>query len=137
MSKQVQLQRNWLRFMYIYTIAVAGSFGLAILVTPALVVSRLGFPAQDPIMFGVTGSVYLAFAFLSILGLRAPLKFAPILLLQLLYKLIWFIGLAAPLFLQGRYPSSAIPSAVIYASFVLGDFIAIPFRYLLAKEAVA
>ena len=136
MSKQVQLQRNWLRFMYIYTIAVAGSFGLAILVTPALVVSRLGLPAQDPIMFGVTGSVYLAFAFLSILGLRAPLKFAPILLLQLFYKLVWFIGLAAPLFVQGQFPVSALSFVVIFASFVIGDLIAIPFRYLLAKEAV-
>lgn len=33
-----------------------------------------GWPSQDPIVFGVFGSVYISFALLSILGLRSALN---------------------------------------------------------------
>lgn len=45
-------------------------------------------PKQDPIVFGIVGGVYVAFGILSILGLRSPLKFMPVLLLRLFYKVI-------------------------------------------------
>ena len=37
-------------------------------VVPETVRSLFGWPVQDPIVYGVTGSVWLAFGFLSILG---------------------------------------------------------------------
>ena len=84
---------------------------------------------------GVTGSVYLSFALLSILGLRSPLKFAPVLLLQLSYKLVWFIGVILPIVMTAKFPSYAILYVVIFATYIIGDLIAIPFSYVFAKQA--
>ena len=67
--------------MYIFTIVVAGGFGLGVIFMPNTIVSMYKMPKQDPIIFGIVGSVYVAFGILSILGLRSPLKFVPILLL--------------------------------------------------------
>jgi hypothetical protein len=83
--------------MYVYTIIVAGLFGLRIVVVPETIKSSFTWPVEEPVAFGIIGSVYLAFGLLSILGLRSPLKFVPVLLLQLFYKSIWFIGVALPL----------------------------------------
>jgi hypothetical protein len=88
------------------------------------------------IIFGINGSVYLAFALLSILGLRAPLKFLPVLLLQLSYKSIWIIGVILPLLVGGRFPAYGILLVAIYATYIIGDLIAIPFSYLFANQAV-
>jgi hypothetical protein len=76
----------------------------------------------------------LAFAFLSILGLRSPLKFSPVLLLQLSYKAIWFIGVVLPLLATGNFPSYALVYVVIFASYIVGDVIAIPFWYVFGRE---
>jgi len=55
-------------------------------------------------------------------------------LLQLTYKVVWFIGIILPLLLGGRFPSYGIVYAVIYAMYVIGDLIAIPFPYVFGKE---
>ncbi len=65
----------------------------------------------------VTATIgFLAFGFLSIFGLRSPLKFVPVLLLQLCYKSIWFIGVILPLLISAQLPSYAIPIAIIFAT---------------------
>jgi hypothetical protein len=116
--------------MYLYTIIGAGGFGLGILLFPDLIAAALGLPEQDPITYGVTGSVYLAFAILSVFGLKAPLKFVPVLMMQLCYKSIWFVGVIVPMVVSGRFPGYAILPAVIFASYIIGDLIAIPFKYV-------
>ena len=75
----------------------------------------------------------LAFAIASVFGLRAPLEFSPALLIELAYKVIWFIAIFIPVSIVGQLPSCAIRTAIIFAAFVVGDLIAIPFRYLFAK----
>ena len=135
MSKDANVRWGWLKFMYIYTIVGAGGFGLGIIVIPNVMKSVFRWPSQDPIVFGVTGSVYLAFAILSILGLRSPLKFVPVLLLQLCYKVLWFIGVVLPLLVAGEFPMYAILLVVIFATYIIGDLIAIPFSYVLAKQS--
>ncbi len=135
MSKDIKVRMNWLRGMYIYTIVVAGGFGLGILIVPELIKSIYGWPVAEPIAFGIVGSVYLAFAILSILGLRDPLKFVPVLLLQLFYKSVWFIGVVAPLLVVGKFPIYAIGFVIIFATFIIGDIIAIPFSYVFAKQS--
>jgi len=69
------------------------------------------------------------------LGLRSPLKFVPVLLMELCYKSVWFIGVLIPLFAAVRFPSYAIPMAIIFATFIIGDLIAIPFHYIFAKSS--
>jgi len=129
-----QIRWGWLKFMYIYTAAFAGVCGLGMIVAPDTVRSAFRLPDQEPIAFGIVGSVYLAFGLLSLLGLRAPLKFVPVLLLQLCYKLIWFVGVILPLCVKGQFPLYALPMAIIFATYVIGDLIAIPFGYVLSKK---
>jgi hypothetical protein len=120
--------------MYIYTAAFAGVSGLGMIVAPDTVRSAFGLPNQEPIILGIVGSVYLAFGLLSLLGLRAPLKFVPVLLLQLCYKSIWFVGVILPLCLKGQFPLYAVLMAIIFATYVIGDLIAIPFSYVLSEK---
>jgi len=135
MSQDNKVRWGWLKGMYIYTIVGAGGFGLGIITMPDAIRTIFDWPDQDPIVLGVTGSVYLSFALLSILGLRSPLKFSPVLLLQLSYKLVWFIGVILPLVMTAKFPSYAILYVVIFATYIIGDLIAIPFSYVFAKQA--
>jgi len=133
MSKPFVIRRQWVRFMYLYTILGAGGFGLGIVVMPELMKAALRWPADEPIALGIVGSVYVAFGALSVLGLRDPLKFAPVLLLQLCYKSVWFVAVVLPLLIRGRFPDYGLLTAVIFATYIIGDLIAIPFPYLLAR----
>ena len=108
MNKDINIRWEWLKIMYWYTIVGAGGFGLFIIVMPENVRSLFAWPTQDPIVYGVTGSVWLAFGLLSILGLKSPLKFVPVLLMQLTYKSVWFIGVVFPLLTSGKFPNYAI-----------------------------
>jgi len=133
MANNLTVRLGWLKFMYIYTALGAGSLGLGILFAPGLIQSLLGFPEQDPIVFGVVGSVYTAFGLMSLLALRSPLKFSPLLLLQLCYKVLWTAMIALPLIFSGRLPAHGAMLLVIFATYIIGDLIAIPFAYLFAK----
>lgn len=135
MAVDNNIRWGWLKIMYIYTMVGAGGFGLGIIVVPEVIKSVFGWPFEEPIAIGIVGSVYIAFGILSIFGLRSPLKFAPILLLQLCYKSIWFIAVILPLLIAGRLPSYAIFIAIIFATYIVGDLIAIPFSYVFAKQS--
>ena len=135
MSKDMNIRWGWLKFMYLYTIVVAGGLGLGMIVIPEVIKSVFVRPVNKPINFGIVGSVYLAFGILSIFGLRSPLKFVPIFLLQLCYKSIWLIGVVLPLLVTGRFPNYAILNTVIFVTVVVGDLIAIPFSYVFAKQS--
>jgi len=134
MTEDIKVRMNWLKGMYIYTIFGAGGFGLGMIVIPEVIKSMFGWPVAEPIVLGIVGSVYVAFGVLSIFGLRSPLKFVPVLLLQLCYKSIWFIGVILPLLISTQFPSYAISIAIIFATYIIGDIIAIPFSYVFAKE---
>jgi len=132
-----EIRWGWLRAMYVYTIVGAGAFGSGILVAPELTRSILGIPPQDQVIsFGVTGSVYLSFALLSMLGLRSPLKYAPILLLPLAYKTVWLLAVVLPSIVAGTFPEHAAVPLVIYGSYVIGDLVALPFARLFSDEEV-
>ena len=135
MAQDLKVRWGWLKGMYIYTIIGAGEFGLGMILIPDTMRSIFGWPSQDPIVFGVCGSVYLSFALLSILGLRSPLKFVPVLLLQLCYKVVWMIGVILPLLVAGVFPMYGVLPVIIFATYIIGDFIAIPFSYVFAKGA--
>ena len=124
----------WLKAMYIYTVVGAGGLGLGVHAAPHLVQALLGFPAEDPVVFGIVGSVYTTFGLLSIFGLRAPIAFAPLLLLQLCYKVIWSVIIAAPLVFSGRPPIYAVLLLFIFATYIIGDIIAIPFPLIFSGK---
>ena len=135
MSKEFKVRWSWLKGMYILTIIHAGGSGLGIILIPSIIRSIFGWPSQDPIIFGICSSVWVGFGLLSILGLRSPLKFSPVLLLQLGYKVIWFIGVILPFLIAGKFPAYAIAYVVFFAAYIIGDLIAIPFSYVFAKQS--
>lgn len=126
LTKTKNIRIGWLKLMYIWNIVIAGGGGVGIIFAPELTQWLFNTPSP-PIIYGIIGSVFLAFAIISIFGLMDPIKFAPILLFQLLYKLIWLIGVVLPMLISGKFSAGAIPAVAIYISFVVGDLIAIPF----------
>jgi len=134
MENQFKIRYGWLKGMYIYTILGAGLSGLGMILMPKTYSSMFNLPIQEPINFGIVGSVYLAFGLISILGLRSPLKFVPILLAQITYKTIWFLGVIFPLIFKGQFPQFALIMTIIFATFIIGDAIAIPFKYIFSKQ---
>jgi hypothetical protein len=137
MNKSFKVRLSWLKGMYYYTAAGAGILGIVMLILPKFAISILGMPEQDPVSFGIIGSSFLAFGLLSLMGLRSPMKFVPILLLQLTYKTAWFLAVILPLTLSGKLPDYAWLQIIIFATYITGDIIAIPFRYIFAKEGEA
>jgi hypothetical protein len=136
MSEEKTVRWGWLRIMYVWTIIIAGGFGLGMIFVPNLIKDMFE-ETCDPLPYGILGSVFLAFALLSILGLRDPLKFVPVLLFHLVYKTIWFVGVVLPVLIAGEFPTSAILTVVIFALTIVGDLIAIPFWYVFAKQSDA
>jgi hypothetical protein len=134
MESNASVRWGWLKAMYIYTILGAGGFGFGVLLFPGKYLSALRFPAQDPVILGLYGSVALASGLAAILALRSPLKFVPLLLLQLIYKPIWLAVFAIPLFLKGQFPFYVVFMSVVFLTFIIGDLIAIPFSYLFQKK---
>ncbi len=134
MENQIKIRYGWLKGMYIYTIIGAGLTGLGMILLPLTYSSMVNLPIQEPINFGILGSVYLAFGLISILGLRSPLKFVPVLLAEITYKTIWFIGVILPLILKGQFPQYALINTIIFATFIIGNAIAIPFKYIFIKQ---
>jgi hypothetical protein len=130
MEGNATIRWGWLKAMYIYTLFVSGGIGLGMILFPGTVRSALRFPPQDPVMFGASGSIFLALGLISLMGLRFPLKFAPVLLLELVYKPIWLVAVALPVFLDGRFPFYVVSMSVIFVTFIIGDLIAIPFSHL-------
>jgi len=133
MTGEVKVRKNWLKAVYIGTIIVAGLTGLCVIFAPELWRSIFAWPVTEPYILGITGSVFLAFGILAIFGLREPLKFSPVLLLQLFYKAIWLVGVIAPAAISAKLPIYAVTPIIIFAAFVIGDLIAIPFAYLFKK----
>ena len=84
--------------------------------------------AWDPVK-GVAFSFWAALSVLSGLGLRYPLKMLPLLLLQLLYKSIWVIAIALPLWSAFR----SVELTRIMAMGAVVDLIVIPWPYVIAN----
>jgi hypothetical protein len=137
MDKDLRIRWGWLKAMYLYTLFGAGGTGFAMLIIPGTVQSAFRFPAQDPAIFMVYGCVLFASGVVAIPALLFPLKFVPLLLLQLVYKPIWLAVVAVPLFLKGLFPFPIVVFSIVFLTYIVGDLIAIPFRYLFTDKPAA
>lgn len=123
-----------IRLVFAANVLVAGAVGLASLIggAPALrgVWQSAVEPSSQPVR--IVGAFWTTIALLSIMGLASPRAFAPVLLVQLLYKGIWLAVVALPALVAGR--GSEIPAgiAVFFAAWVLVLPFVIPFRAILA-----
>lgn len=130
----VSINYRWLKAMYIANLIVDLPVGLGIIFAPQAMMDFFETPGVDPVLFGFSGAVPLGFAICSAMGLRSPLRMSPVLLLQAAYKTAYLLGVLLPLAVVGQFPTSAAPEVVIFTLFIVGDLVAVPFRYLLASE---
>jgi hypothetical protein len=96
-----------IKLIYIANIIVAGWIGITSLFFPKLssaTIFQNSYQTTDIIR--LVGSLWLAIAILSVLGLWRPLTFSPVLLLQLIYKGSWLLVVAIPAIKNNQpYPS--------------------------------
>jgi hypothetical protein len=88
---EIKVHPKWLQFMFAVNIFLTGGFALAMLIGGQPFYDSFGFPIEEPILTGYVPSYLLALAIMSILGIRSPVKFAPVLLLQATGKIVWFL----------------------------------------------
>lgn len=121
-----------LRFQYWFTALSAIPLGLAIVLFPRWTQKTLRWKEQDRFIMGISGSVYFAFGTLSLLGLKDPVKWSPILLLQFVYKVTWMAGVVAVMAKRGELDMRSSALLVSgYAAMIAGDIWAVPWGYLL------
>jgi hypothetical protein len=79
---------------------------------------------------GVAHSFLLALATLSLVGVRYPLQMLPLLVYEILWKMIWLFGIALPLWLTNQVDADTHKSFFEIAPIVIIIPI-IPWRYIL------
>ena len=83
------------------------------------------------LMEGVVACMLIAFSALSVLGLRYPLQMLPLLLWELVWKSIWLIVVALPLWSAGQMDESTWATAYASLMVVILPFV-IPWRFVFA-----
>lgn len=130
-SEELPLWRvNLLRAMFLL---MAG--GLATTIWPTVLVHSSAWA----IRFGHVGALLAAIGVLSVLGLRYPVQMLPLMLLELLWKVIWIVAIGIPLLAEGQMTDAMRTSAWEIGLGVVLIPLVLPWRYLyrhyLAKPA--
>ena len=81
--------------------------------------------------------IWASYSLLSILGLLQPLKMLPIVLLEILYKVIWLILVAYPLWTSNRLAGSPAEGMTNVFLLVVLPIIAMPWRYFFRKYVLS
>ena len=132
-TEKTKVHPNWLRFMFAVNIFVVGSLGLAILIGRQPALTYFGFPTEELIFAGYTPSVMVAYAIMGIMGMRFPVKFAPVLLMQATGKIVWFLAIIIPQLATGSLPTFALMLIATFIPLIIGDLIAVPWKHIFAK----
>jgi hypothetical protein len=88
--------------------------------------------ASWPLANSVTASLLGALAALALLGVRYPLQMLPLLLLELLWKSIWLVAVALPLWFAGDLDSARSETAIACIVGIVLVLIVVPWPYVLA-----
>ena len=110
-----------LRALYAFIVA-----GLAAFVWPHFL-AQLPAPAH---YHGVVMTMLAAFSILCAVGIRYPLQMLPILLFELLWKLMWLLLIAFPRWQAGTMDAATSQTAIDCAAAVL-VLLAVPWGYVL------
>jgi hypothetical protein len=82
----------------------------------------------------LVGALWTAILVLSILGLYAPLRYSPVLVLQLIYKTLWILVFALPRVVNGCAHSVPWGIAGTFIIIVLVWPFIIPWGYLFSSQ---
>lgn len=96
-----------MKLMYAANVIVAGWISITSIFYPERAISTIFQNASPPTeMTRLVGCLWLAIAILSLLGLWRPMTFAPIFLVQLIYKGTWLVVVALPAIQNSKpYPT--------------------------------
>ena len=86
-----------------------------------------------PLMFGVAVSLLVAMGALSAVGVRYPLQMLPLLLFELLWKTIWLLALALPLWRAHQMDAETLESVWACLLGIVLCPLVIPWRYVWAN----
>ena len=103
--------------------------GLGIVRWPEVINQFIQQENSWELMDGVVACMLTAFSVLSILGLRYPLQMLPLLLWELVWKSIWLIIVALPLWSAGQMDESTWATAYACLMVVIVPFV-IPWRFV-------
>ena len=96
--------------------------------------STIFFPEEQlDTLTGVTISFWAAFSLLNLFGIRFPLKFIPILLLQLLYKSAWIIGTYLPARSTGTLDEDLNSFFMVCIAGIVLNLLIIPWKFVYAE----
>ena len=123
-----------MRFVYLFNAIVIGFSSWSELIHQRELISG-GNPWD--LIYSVAFSLYAAYALLFLFGVRFPLRMLPLLLLQILYKLIWLTAVGYALWSAGRLNPAATGAIKFFASIVALDLVIIPWPYVFEKYARA
>lgn len=112
-----------LRAMYLLIVV-----GLGVVVWPGVI----HHDKPWELMEGTVACMLAAFSALAILGLRYPLQMLPLLLWELVWKTLWLAIVPLPQWMAGHIDEAIKPS-IFACSFVVLVYIAMPWRYVLAR----
>ena len=90
-----------IKLVYLANIVVAGYIGISSIFQPKIAATTIFSNAYgETEVIRLVGCLWFGIAVLSALGLWKPITFAPVLLLQLLYKGTWLLVVAIPALLN-------------------------------------
>ncbi len=118
LSNTITTNPQRLRLLYLFNILGAGIPGALMILLPDWARENMFAGPQDPAIFGMTGSIWLAIGLGSVIGLRLPNLMKGVFLIQIIYKSIWIFTVALPLMARGNL--STLPMAIFFALIVAG-----------------
>ena len=120
---EVSLFRLYLlRAMYLFILA-----GLALTIWPLLI----SHGSEWPLMNGVVAAMLGAVSLLAALGLRYPLQMLPVLFFELVWKVIWLVAVALPLWSAGEMDGPTLQTVRDCVPVILIPIV-LPWGYVIA-----
>jgi hypothetical protein len=113
---------NLLRAMYLLIVV-----GLGVVVWPGVIHHTKPWELKQ----GIVACMLAAFSALSLFGLRYPLQMLPLLMWEMVWKAIWLLVVALPLWLAGSMDQETSGTAAECMLVVIIPFV-IPWRYVFA-----
>jgi len=116
------VRRNVLRAFY-----AVMAFGLASVVWPDILSPPAGMPLPGTVVHGLLGGVGV----MALLGLRYPVRMIPLLLFELVWKVIWVVAYALPWWQSGHLSTGAAENLFQCAFGIILIPLVLPWRHVL------